>query len=217
MKTGKEVGRLKNLGNSIDALAVDGSVYFGVNGQGIYRSDLGLGKPTKMKKPYVVSALTLRKGKLFAFYFSNGNDPFLDDSPAGGLVEILDENLSVISKRNGTPYAITQALNTQKGIRFSTRDTSNGWIEGGEGQLYSLNHSNLSDNLLLDFPAAVNILREGREGIILAGLKNGIVYAIDGKRKRPVFSQEYEVAGIATEGRNIYVGSPNGEINRVKY
>ena len=213
----REVGRLRNLGNSIDAIAVNGEVYFSVNGQGLYKSDIGLKKPIiKQKKEHVVSALTLKDNKLFAFYFSNGNDPILDGSPAGGLVEVLDENLEVLSKRNGTPYAVTQVINTTNGLRFSTRDTSNGWIEQGQGGLYSL-ASDLSDSHLAEFPSAVNVLRQGLDKAVLAGLKNGQVYEINNKKRRVKHSQEYEVTGLVSHDREFFVGSPNGEINRVRY
>ncbi len=216
MENCKEVGHLENLGNAIDAIAINGQVYFGVNGQGLYKSDVGLVKPAiEKKKEHVVSALAVRDDKLFAFYFSNGNDPVLDGSPAGGLVEVLDKNLEVLSKRSGTPYSVTQAINTTQGLRFSTRNTSNSLVEGGEGGLYLLNHSNLSDNLLLEFPAAVNILREGQQGVILAGLKNGQVYEIEGKKRRVISSQEYGVTGLASQGKKIYAGSPNGEIYKI--
>jgi len=213
METCEEVGRLENLGNAVDSIAVNGHVYFGVNGKGLYKSDTGLTRKTKEKKEHVVSALTLREGKLFAFYFSNGNDPLLDGGPAGGLVEVLDENLKVLSKRNGTPYAVTQAINTEQGLRFSTRDTSNGWIQDGEGGLHSL-QPDLSDELLLEFPAAVNILRK-LKGTLYAGLKNGTVFKIEGGEKREVSSQRHGVTGLVSEGENIYIGSPNGKISRV--
>ena len=211
----REVGHLNNLGNAIDSIAVNGQVYFGANGYGLCRSDIGLARTAKEKKEQVVSALTLRDGRLFAFYFSNGNDPVLDGSPAGGLVEVLNENLEVLSKRNGTPYAVTQAINTVRGLKFSTRNISNGWIENGEGALYSLVPSDLSDAVLLELPAAVNILIEGQRGVLLAGLKNGQVYKIEGKRKRVIHSQGYEITGLASEGGEIYIGSPNGEIHRM--
>ncbi|MBD3253079.1 hypothetical protein GF386_05070 [Candidatus Pacearchaeota archaeon] len=210
-----EVGRLNNMGNSIDAIAVNGAVYFGVNGKGLFKSDTGLTSPSCIGKGHVVSALALDKDRLFAFYFSNGNDPFLDEGPAGGLVEVLDSNLSVQSERDGTPYAVTQAVTTEQGLRFSTRNTTNASIPFGTGELYSLNQSDLSDEFLLEFPAAVNVLRELRQGILLAGLRDGQVYEVKGNERRLINSQEHGVAGLASEDDIIYIGSPVGEISKV--
>jgi hypothetical protein len=214
MSNCKQVGHLRGLGNCIDAIAVDEAVYFGVNGKGLYKSDIGLSGTKKREKKHVVSALALREDKLFAFYFSNGNDPILDGSPAGGLVEILDKDLEVLSEKNGTPYAVTQAININQGLRFSTRDVSNGWIEEGSGDLYELDPSDLSYKHLMRFPSAVNILRGDQEAL-LAGLKNGQIQRIEDKKKRVCASQEYEVTGLAICEEAIYVGSPRGQIHRI--
>lgn len=215
MTSCQEVCRSRHFGNSIDAIAVNGEVYFGVNGFGIHKSDVGLSGIEMVTRKNVVSALALKDDKVYSFYFSNGNDPLLDGSPSGGLIEVLDKNLNLLSERNGTPYAVTQAINSGEEIIISTADVSNGWIPQGSGELYELNQSDLSTRRLANFSSAVNVLRQGQGGAVLAGLKNGVTKAVKDKREITISSQEEEVTGIVVGKNEFYVGGPRGTILRV--
>lgn len=215
----KEVGRLGPLGNNIDSIAANGAVYFGVNGRGIHKSDLGLsGVEKQEKKDNVASAFTFAGNNLLAFYFSNGNDPLLDGSPQGGLVEVLDKDLNVLSRANGTPYAVTQAISSSGRIRFSTRAEYTpdiGYTEGGRGELYELNPSDLSFRRVLAFSSGVNVLAEGLDGMLLAGLRDGKLHIVDTRKSRVFVSTvsfPNEVTGAAVHDGKYYVVSKQGGV-----
>jgi len=202
--------------NSIDAIAVNGNVYFGVNGKGIYKSDDGFEKKAWKNKKNVVSAITPFDDKLAVFYFSNGNDPYLDGSQSGGIVEILDQNLEVLRSKGDIPYAVTQAVTCGGKIFFTTRETGNGNVPNGDGGLYELNPRSLKHHQIRDFSAAVNILRMGNDGTLFIGLKDGRLIERYERKEKVLRVQEYPITGVAFAGKYVYASSSDGEVARIK-
>lgn len=257
MASGKKIEETERFGNNIDCLTANGAVYFGVNGRGVCKSDLGLKtlvdkegndpKGNKLKiikvgnifntqgegemseedrenlrdfsenippRPKVASAMASYQGKIITFYFSNGNDPLLGEGPAGGLVEIIDKDLNSIKLKNGTPYAVGHAISKDDKIFFATRDESNGWIQNGSGEIYSLDPETLKHNVICNFPASVRCLHQGKEDM-LVGLKDGTLKEVDTEGKsRTLFyhGDGSSISGIAVEDNRIYVAHPKGRI-----
>lgn len=222
----RETARQENLGNAIDAIAVNQAVYFGVNGRGLWKSAIDLtqavpigGRSEKggeRKRMFIVSALALAEDNLFVFYASNGNDPLLDGGPAGGLVEVLNESIKTVVERNGTPYGVTGAIVAPQGFMISTQSPADIIHPHGEGCLYELNPSDLSVRCLMEFPASVNTLACGFDGAVLAGLRDGQVYSIKNNKGRVIASQTGGVAGIVVVHNEYFIGSHRGEISRIR-
>ncbi len=225
MENFKEVGNLKNK-NCIDCIAVDEDVYFGVNGHGISRADKGLSavKDTYAEKEKWqsedgerellpnASALAFFDNSLCVFYFCNGRDPCLGETPIGGLVELLDKDMKSLTGRRLIKDVVQHAVRYNDKIVFATADERNGWIPQGTGELFLLNPSDLSYESITELPAAVRSLYKDGDNF-LAGLKDGQVFKVDQEGlKKKLCSQTHRVSGIVVQDKQIYVGYQNGVI-----
>ena len=221
LKTGKQIRQLKYR-NGIDSIAVNNNVYFGVNGDGIHRASRRLaskghyvkgeewkskidGKDCDRSSIPVTSAMTFFNGSLYAFCFSNGRDPFLGESPCGGLVEILDKDLQPLSERKLSPAAVCHAVSDEAGVYFATRDTRNGNFRFGEGEFYLLNPKTLEYKEIIRGLVAVSSLTNNPNQFIL-GFQNGTVIGVDRRGHSETLYQSSLIDQTPTNGAAVIDG-----------
>jgi hypothetical protein len=202
--------------NAIDALvAFGGSVYFSVNGQGLVHADRSLQVLHESRKDQNATALAHDDKHLFAFYFSNGNDPLLGDGPAGGKFECLNDRLRCLSRYEGSiPYAVSHATMQDGALFFATANMSNGWHPEGSGAYHILSSMRAKmPELVFDTQSAVTAMHVG--DTVHLGTKLGQVFAGDTGAKGPCSYHKHKITGLAQVENSLYVGQPDGRIDEV--
>jgi len=111
MKSGKIKNKLKKFGNTIDTLVVDNDVYFGVNGVGIFKSDLNLSYVKGHKNnlvdkcpgPIKLDLLSEKKKdrEKFSNWMRKVNEHHNKEPPVASAMAISDSYLNVFYFSNG--------------------------------------------------------------------------------------------------------------------